>query len=92
MLAFLAGLQELAPCQDFTSPRRRVDTQIDVSTSCGTLYTIAALPGAVHVYSVITKQLNTSGINSLQSVLFAFIGPTLGRVALSMVFPLKLVW
>ena len=70
---------------------RRVDTHIDLSTSSATLYAIAALPASGHVYSVITKQLNTTGIDSLRSVLFAFMGETLCRVALSTVFSLYLV-
>ena len=68
-----------------------MDTHVDLSTSGG-LYTIAALPGGVHVYSVITKQLNTTGIDYLWSVLFAFMGQTLCSAALSTVFLLYLVW
>ena len=36
-----------------------METQIDLSTGSGTLYTIAVLPGGVLVHSIITEQLNT---------------------------------
>ena len=69
-----------------------MDIHIDLSTSSGTLYTVAALPGGVNVYSVITKQLNTNDFDSLWSVLFAFMGQALCKVAISTVFSLYLVW
>ena len=52
-------------------------TQNDLSTSSGTRDAIAALSGGVFVYSVISEHLNTTDIDSLQSVLFAFMGQTL---------------
>ena len=68
-----------------------MDTQNDLSTSSGTRDAMAALSGSVFVYSVICEHLNTTGIDSLRSVLFAFMGETLYRVALSTVFPFYLV-
>ena len=68
-----------------------MDTQSDLSASSGTHDAVAVLSGGVFVYSVITGHLNTTGMDSLQSVLFAFIGQTLYRVALSTVFLLYLV-
>ena len=54
-----------------------MDTQNDLSTISGTHETVTALSGGVFVYSVISEHLNSTGIDSLQSVLFAFIGQTL---------------
>ena len=68
-----------------------MDTQNDLSTSSGTRDAVVALAGGVLVYSVITEHLITTGIDSLWSVLFAFIHQTLYRAALSTVFPLYLV-
>ena len=52
---------------------------------------VTALHGRVFMYSVISEHLNTTGIDYLQSVLFAFMGQTLWSAALSTVFAFYLV-
>ena len=91
MLALPTGGREPAHCRGIASPRGRVDTHNDLSTSSGTRDTGDSFADWVFVYSVISEHLNTTGFD------FCGLGYLLswvrlsGRAALSTVFPFYLV-